>query len=308
MKINNCIFYRLIISAGILLLVGCQQDEMFPAEIVEFKAYSANPIFSGTGQGTWDQKIRERGYILREEDGYHMWYTGFQKGWGDDTLKLGYAHSEDGIQWERYEGNPVFGESWIEDMMVLKHNDKYYMFAEGRNDIAHMLTSMDRINWIDHGSLDIRKTNGSPIDEGPYGTPTAWLGDDVWYLFYERGDLGIWLATSSDLKTWTNVQDDPVIEMGPEKYDQYGLAVNQIVFYKGWYYAYYHGTAFEDWSLWSTNVAASKDLIHWKKYQGNPIMEDNKSSGILVHDGEQFRLYTMHPQVALHFPVSKETD
>ncbi|MEQ8809312.1 MAG: glycosylase, partial [Imperialibacter sp.] len=99
-----------------------------------------------------------------------------------------------------------------------------------------------------------------------------------------------------------NVQDEPVIEMGPEVYDKYGLAVNQIVKYNGTYYAYYHGTAFEDWHEWSTNVAASKDLVHWTKYEGNPIMGENRSSGILVPDGSKFRLYTMHDKVEVFFP------
>ena len=30
---------------------------------------------------------------------------------------------------------------------------------------------------------------------------------------------------------------------------------------------------------------------------------ENKSSGIVVHDGEKFRLYTMHPEVYLHVPA-----
>jgi hypothetical protein len=52
----------------------------------------------------------------------------------------------------------------------------------------------------------------------------------------------------------------------------------------------------------STNVATSADLIHWEKYPGNPLLpiEENKSSGILAHDGERYRLYTMHPEVYLH--------
>jgi hypothetical protein len=31
------------------------------------------------------------------------------------------------------------------------------------------------------------------------------------------------------------------------------------------YYAYYHATAFEDWHEWTSCVAISDDLIHWKK-------------------------------------------
>jgi len=274
-------------------------SEPFPSELVDFVPISENPIFTGSGDGHWDEHIRERGFILKEGDLYRMWYTGFKS--ERQSLQLGYATSTDGISWTRYEGNSIFDESWTEDMMVLKVNGTYQMFAEGKGDIAHRMSSADGIHWTDHGSLDIRQVNGDPLSEGPYGTPTVWYENDLWYLFYERGDLGIWLATSTDLQTWTNVQDPPVIEMGPTTYDLYGLAVNQIVKHKGWYYAYFHGTPDEDWSTWSTNVAASKDLIHWTKYPNNPLVQGNKSSGIVVPDGDAFRLYTMHDKVELHY-------
>jgi len=275
----------------------------FPEELVHFQTFSENPVFEGTGEPTWDQKIRERGYILKEGETYHMWYTGLRP--DGESLSLGYATSLDGLSWKRYAENPIFDESWTEDMMVVNVNGTYHMFAEGKGDIAHRLSSKDRIHWLDHGPLDMRTSDGSPLGEGPYGTPTVWRENNLWYLFYERNDLGIWLASSNDLEIWTNVQDDPVIAMGPETYDQYGLAVNQILKYKGWYYAYYHGTAFEDWHEWSTNIAASKDLVHWTKYNQNPIMGMNRSSGILVPDGDKFRLYTMHDKVEVHFPKTE---
>ncbi|HEX7014753.1 MAG TPA: glycosylase [Cyclobacteriaceae bacterium] len=273
----------------------------YPVEILEFVPYENNPVFTGAGPGAWDEKIRERGYILREDSLYHMWYTGYREGPGE-AMHLGYATSPDGLVWTRYEHNPILDSGWVEDMMVVKDDDKYYMFAEGKNDIAHMLTSTDRVTWKDHGPLDIRKADGEPLDEGPYGTPTVWIERGTWYLFYERNDAGIWLAESRDQKTWTNVQDEPVIRPGPEPYDYYGVAVNQIVKYEGKYYAYYHATAFEDWREWSSCVAISDDLIHWTKYEKNPIMGSNKSSPILVYDGYQYRLYTMHDEVNVHFP------
>jgi sucrose-6-phosphate hydrolase SacC (GH32 family) len=274
---------------------------VYEDEILDFVAIGKNPVFTGTGANTWDQKIRERGFILREDGVYHMWYTGFREE-PDTEMHLGYATSLDGYVWTRFSGNPIFDDGWVEDMMVVKSDSTYYMFAEGKDDIAHLLTSYDRIHWKEHGPLDIRYVNGSPLSDGPYGTPTAWLENGVWYLFYERGDLGIWLATSTDLKVWTNKQDDPVIQIGPEEYDKYGVAVNQIIKHKGKYYAYYHATAYEDWHEWTSCAAISSDLIHWKKYEGNPIMRENKSSPILVNDGEQYRLYTMHDAVNVHLP------
>lgn len=283
---------------------------LFPAEIVKFRPIKANPLFQGRGKGHWDQHIRERGWILRDEKMWHMWYTGFEGGGGSkgSILKLGYATSSDGLRWKRYPGNPVYDKSWVEDMMIVKQNGTYYMFAEGKHDIAQLLTSPDGIRWTLVGPLDIRLTNGQPISKGPRGTPAAWFEDDTWYLFYERRDLGIWLATSKDTKVWKNVSDEPVIQLGPEKYDRLQIAVNQITKYNNTYYAYYHGSGDTNRPrLWTTNVAASKDLRHWTKYKNNPLLpeKDNKSSGILVHDGKQFRLYTMHDKVEVHFPIKK---
>jgi hypothetical protein len=229
-----------------------------------------------------------------------LWYTGYNKA-RSATKYLGYATSPDGLNWTRYPNNPIFTQSWVEDMQVVKHEDMYYMFAEGRHDIAHMLTSTDGIHWQDHGKLDIRYTTGAPLDSGPYGTPTVWV-ESIWYLFYERGDQGIWLATSPDLQVWTNVQDDPVISKGPESYDRHAVALNQVIKYKGVYYAYYHATAHRRWRKWTINVAASSDLVHWTKYPNNPIVSRNRSSGILVYDGHQYRLYAMHPEASVFFP------
>ncbi len=306
------------ISCSLLLLLaiatGCNAPETgnsanriagaFPEVLVSFVPLRAAPIFSGTDTTTWDRYIRERGFILKEDSLYHMWYTGYAAK-EDATMQLGYATSTDGISWQRHPANPIHTSKWVEDVFVIKHDSVYYMFAEGKDDVAHLMQSTDKIHWTETGDLDVRKTNGDPIDKGPYGTPTAWFENNTWYLFYEREDLGIWLATSKDMKTWTNVQDDPVIAMGSEPYDRFAVAMNQVIKYNGLYYGYYHGSAYEDWREWSTNVAVSKDLIHWEKYQGNPIMGDDTSSGILVPEGDTFRLYTMHDKVRVFGPSAK---
>lgn len=298
----------------LIVLWGCDhkqaqdQDgiELFPPELVEFVPYSGNPVFTGTGSDTWDRFIRERGYILRDEGIFKMWYTGYDSG-ANATKYLGYATSRDGLEWTRYPGNPIFDEYWTEDMMVIKYEDRYFMVAEGVNDIAHMLISSDGIHWQRAGDLDVRKVDGTPIDPGPYGTPTLWVENGTWYLYYERADLGIWLATSTDRQIWTNVQDDPIIERGPGLYDAEAVALDQIIKYKGKYYAYYHASPDENWSTWNSDIAVSEDLIHWIKYENNPILAPEGpakdiSSPILVYDGENYRLYSMHDSVRVFLP------
>lgn len=308
--ISACFFYM------ILVIPGCRTSNApsvqkvnakeFAEEMVSFVPYKANPVFRGTGQDTWDKMIRERGYILYENGIYKLWYTGYKKE-DNDPKFLGYATSDDGIKWKRYPGNPIFSEKWTEDMFVLKYEDKYFMYAEGKNDVAHLLISDNGINWQEQGDLIIRKVNGDTIP-GPYGTPNVLIENGRWYLFYERRDEGIWLAKSDDHRSWINIQDEPVLNRGPEKYDSTMLAANQVVKYKGMYYMYYHALSKEEKSdsanIWTSNVAMSDDLIHWIKYPGNPIVPGDHSSPIMVFDGEKYRLYTMHPSVWLYYSKS----
>lgn len=287
----------------ILVLTACKTGKSplkdFPDEMVSFTPYTENPVFAGADTDTWDRTIRERGFILREDGKYRLWYTGYKKE-DSDPKSLGYATSEDGIKWKRYPANPIFSEKWTEDVFVLKDHGKYYMYAEGNNDVAHLLISDDGIKWQEQGDLIIRKVEGDTIP-GPYGTPNVLIENDIWYLFYERNDEGIWIAKSDDHRNWTNIQDEPVLNRGPEKYDEKMLAANQVVKFKDKYYMYYHATAEDSSGIWTSNVAMSADLIHWIKYPGNPFVPGDHSSPILVFDGAKYRLYTMHPSVWLYF-------
>ncbi len=279
-------------------------DDPWPAELTNWRADEQNPVFKGRGGDFWDQRIRERGWILVDGPTWHLWYTGYHL---DRTplRMLGHATSTDGIHWTRDPDEPAHSTSWVEDCCVVRDGDTFVMFAEGAGDIAHQLVSKDGRHWTDLGRLDIRKTDGRPISEGPRGTPTVWLEAGIWYLYYERGDKGVWLATSRDRKVWTNRQDEPVIEMGPDLYDKQAVALNQIIKYGGWYYGLTHANAHKPWKEWTTCLVRSRDLVHWQKFPGNPIVENNSSSGVFVDpDGEgpaPMRLYTMHPEVRVHF-------
>jgi len=310
--------FQLILLLGFIFLMSCQSKESqvstestdFPPEITDFKPYEGNPVFSGTGMGTWDDQIRERGFILFDEGMYKMWYTGYNDSISEKKY-LGYATSNDGISWERYQENPLFTEKWTEDMYVFRHYGIYYMYAEGKNDVAHMMISQDGINWEEQGDLIIIETDGDTIP-GPYGTPVIWIEDEKWYLFYERNDEGIWLAASEDKLTWNNVSDEPVIKKGPEEYDSGAVAANQVIKHKGKYYIYYHGSTNPNWAdpdehaLWTSSVAISDDLINWVKYPGNPVVEGDHSSPILVFDRNRHRMYTMHDKAWMYLPASTE--
>ena len=297
----------LLMLVFVLAPVTCSADELFPDELTKFEPITSNPVFAAQGEAHWDVKIRERGWIIREGDLWKMWFTGYD-GTRPGQKMLGYATSRDGLSWQPHPANPIYKEHWVEDVCVITHDGTLYMFAEGEQDRAQLLTSRDGIAWQRVGTLDVRLKNGEPIPDGAFGTPTAWFEDGVWNLFYERNDKAIWLARSRDLKVFTNVQDEPVMSPGPADYDRDMIAMNQIIKHRDRYYAVIHGTKKNDDAtqpnLWSTGLATSTDLIHWTKYAGNPLrpVSENKSSGLLIHDGRQFLLYTMHGKVDVHLP------
>ena len=282
------------------------EEEPFPPELVHWVPATANPVVTGAGGDAWDQKIRERGWIAIEDGTWHLWYTGYNPDHSPRKF-LGHATSPDGLTWTRDPANPLLDSSWVEDMCVVRQAGTYVMFAEGENDIAHTLTSADGRHWVERGPLDVRKKDGTPIAAGPYGTPTVWVEGGTWNLLYERGDQGVWLARSTDGKIWTNVQDDPVLPLGPAEYDRAAVAVNQVFRRGGWYFAVYHANRERPWKDWTTCLARSRDLVHWEKYPGNPIVEHNQSSGVVVDpDGDgplPPRLYTMHPEVRVLMPA-----
>ena len=137
-------------------------------------------------------------------------------------------------------------------------------------------------------------------------TPVGYFENGKWYLFYERRDLGVWLATSTDMKVWTNVSDEPIIPRDANGVDSVMLAMNQIIKTGDEYVAVLHGTTDPmKPRRWCTYLARSKDLMHWKKEPPLRPVDENKSSGELVYDGTQWLLYTMHDRVDLHRPTAR---
>lgn len=284
---------------------------MVPSELVAFGPPSAEPLFAGGGADAWDRDLRERGWILRHRGCWHLWYTGSNPD-RDPVRRLGHATSGDGLNWTRFAG-PLLPGRWVEDVCVARAGgpdgsgaETFRMVAEGEHDIAHLLASRDLLSWRPCGSLDIRLASGVAIPDGPRGTPTLWFDRGLWHLYYERRDEGVWLATSRDCRTFTNVSDEPVLGCGPDVYDRHGIAIDQIVRFDGRWYAYYHASPDPARQTWQTCLAASDDLIRWEKWAGNPVMpvdpaHPKRSSATLIHDGERLRLYTTHPDVRVRF-------
>lgn len=296
---------------AIVVLAAVAQAAEYPAALVDFGPPSPTPLFAGGGPDAWDRDLRERGWIVRTAEGWHLWYTGSNPD-RDPVRRLGHATSPDGLTWTRSAAGPLVADRWVEDVCVVRcgtgHRQTWWMVAEGDRDVAHLLVSRTGRDWRPCGPLDIRLAAGGAIPAGPRGTPTLWRDRGLWHLFYERRDDGVWLATSRDLRTFTNVSDEPVLACGPEPYDRHGIAIDQIVRFGGRYYAYYHASPDPERRTWQTCLASSADLVQWEKWAGNPLLpvdpaHPKRSSATVIHDGQRLRLYTTHPDVRVRFSV-----
>lgn len=75
---------------------------------INWTKYPGNPVFETGSAGTWDDYMLALQAVIKEGSTYHMWY-GAGDGTDEDNkyFRIGYASSTNGIDWNRYVGNPI---------------------------------------------------------------------------------------------------------------------------------------------------------------------------------------------------------
>jgi len=254
--------------------------------------YSGNPVLEKGISGEWDDVNIRLQCVLWDGTKYNIWYG------GEDEVAsaIGYATSTDGINWIKYENNPVLekggpGEwdiGYIEPSSVLFNGTDYFMFYNGGvnydEGIIGAATSSDGINWI-------KDTVNNPVlVSGESGTWNEdyvldphviyensvykmWYGSDGWYE-----NLGAWTwklgyAESNDGKVWTK-RTDPIMEEGDYETwanDLFSPCVNyEDNNYMMWYWS---ASTFSWNDHHQFNCATSSDGIIWVKSANNPVLE-----------------------------------
>lgn len=137
--------------------------------------------------------------------------------------------------------------------------------------------------------------------------------EEAYYWYYHaRGDgklhpkgyrVGV-ASAPSPLGPWTRHQANPIIDYGPDgawdsrsvdcvcvlKEGAYGLRPKKHAFYM-WYSAAGDGTKGRSIGL----ATADNPLGPWKKYEGNPVIEDFGYLGSVVKVNGIFYMYTQYP-------------
>jgi predicted GH43/DUF377 family glycosyl hydrolase len=212
-----------------------------------------NPVLKVGLEGEWDDATVFPGPVIFDGSEYKMWYTGY-----DGTQwRIGIATSIDGIDWIKYEGNPVFdiGDSgnWDDSAVtastVLVNESGYKMWYGGWESGTRIwrvgyATSSDGIIWERHAEnpvLDVGESG--EWDDEDIGHGYVILNGntyEMWYQGYNGSIERTGYATSPDGIKWTKYENNPILV--PESgWEAQGAAIGSVLLYDSEYRMWYMG-------------------------------------------------------------------
>ena len=191
--------------------------------------YASNPVMDVGGPGAFDRQWTFCPYVLRENGIYKMWYAGSD---GSSTWRIGYAESNDGLNWTKYAYNPVLNVggpgAWDSAMVitprVLNISGSYKMWYTGHpgdHDSIGYATSPDGKSWTKYPYNPIMAGTGSGWEQSANTHPVVlyngttyrmWYGgvqsSYIWRFGYAEGqnpNLHAPILISPADNSWTNI-------------------------------------------------------------------------------------------------------
>ncbi len=242
--------------------------------------HPGNPVLLKSESG-WDSGDIHAAAVLKEDGTYKMWYSAHNS----THSGIGLALSSDGVNWEKYPGNPLVSKgpdeydiSFVFAPTVVHEGEGYKMWYTGSDSenvwTVNLATSPDGIIWTKHPGNPVLRPEewyeaervGDPwviLDEGIY---------KMWYTCQNRPmDImyGIAYATSEDGIVWTKHPGNPVLLPGEEGPDSGSVRDACVVRSPAGYEMWYRGI---DVYNWTVCYATSDDGVNWSRYDDNPVL------------------------------------
>lgn len=171
------------------------------------------PVLTPGAAGSWDSRTVGITALLKDDDGYKMYYAGFSNE-NPSIYSVGLAVSQDGLKWEK-QAQPVFSAETDPNTCVsgvVKKDGVYYMYYTSSNPIynLNLAQSQDGLHWT--------KYQGNPIllPEEPWEMsgivyPSVIYDGSRFVMLYDNWDRsGFGMATSTDGITWKKDPKNPV--------------------------------------------------------------------------------------------------
>jgi predicted GH43/DUF377 family glycosyl hydrolase len=267
----------------LLFVVLCVAPVSGQVAIPVFTRVSSEPVLRPT-QG-WEGSAISKASVIYDEGKFKMWYTGGEAG----KTAIGYATSNDGMNWTKYDGNPML--QAFSSPTVVKVQGAYYMYYGYDNDKGvpqiGLSTSTDGISWTSY--------SGNPLPMKALWPSSILHINDRWMLWYATGLFTpsfrqvIAYANSSDGKTWNEVMNPVALKLP----SGYTVAYDAAVVFAGGLY-----------NMWATLAGRSKgfhmfyytsaDGLNWTLSDQNPLSGETRSAvhpSVLTKEGVSYLWY-----------------
>lgn len=220
---------------------------------VNFTKYESNPVLDVT-PNCWDSQGVQFAQVLKESDGYKMWYAGYDRP-KSRGQKIGFAVSEDGIRWTKERepvlnlgGNGDFDERILLKPSVIRDGAVYRMvYAALAADMTMRLglaTSPDGKKWTKYSGNPILVPDTGSWDAVHIEDPHLLKVAGKYHLSYagrDQKNYRIGLATSKDGAHFTKITN-PILDLGnADSFEATYVAGNYIFYDPPKVIMYYHG-------------------------------------------------------------------
>lgn len=179
-----------------------------------------NPVLDLGPTGSWDDTHVSNPAVLFDGTNYKMWYGGHDGA----NWRIGYATSPDGLNWTKYEGNPVLelrpepdGEKHVTEPTVIFDGENYEMWFTSELQVGSRwrigyATSSDGTHWDRHQGFVLSASEGWEADG--VATPFVLKAGTLYKMWYAARDNGIWrigYASSENGTLWAKHPSNPVL-------------------------------------------------------------------------------------------------
>ena len=230
---------------------------------ISWTVYDSHPVLTPT-PSEWDAYTTFDPFVLRENGQYKMWYVGIET--TALLSRIGYATSQDGINWTKHQSNPVLEPgtaSWesaaVSHPSVMPYSNGYKMWYSGSSAVLQTAigyaTSPDGINW-QKDTLNnpvLLPGAGGQWDHLVYGPEVCYI-DNLYYMFYngmivlyQSDQVG--LATSADGLVWTKYPSNPVLQPTAGQWDGSRTEIGSVLMDADTLKMYYSGTNGSNWDI-----------------------------------------------------------
>ncbi len=249
-----------------------------------------NPLF--TRSCSWNSATVIAPEVIYINGLYYLWFNGR----GSDPFQIGLATSNDGINWNENENNPVmsfgnageFDESYIRQPNVIYNNGIFRMWYNGydnsnKSSIGYA-ESVDGINWVKH--------ENNPVISA---SEEKWVDIDIIVssVLYHENKYHLWFkakssyfpqpsdksarvsgyATSKDGLNWT-IHPEPIHVSDVYEFEQTGNELAHVLLSEnGYFETIYYGAITESYgTVYCIGRALSSNGIDWEKDKLSPII------------------------------------